>query len=134
MSVKFKQPDAPQHSFEVYEPGASYPNYPEPAVVDLDLKKIDSMLSKALFGYVGTDGSDGKEEKHARVLSMISSGIEIEMPIMSAAQSDTTEKFKRSMKVRDGRHRLWNLNNLGHERVLVVVPKFQAELFTQFFD
>lgn len=133
MPLKFTLPIEPQRLFEVQEPHAHHTTHPVPEVVDLDLAKIDSVLALAPFGYVGDGGSEQKPEKHNRVRQLISSGDEIEMPIMSAVQSSTPAEFRKSVRVRDGRHRLWNLHQMGYKRVSVVVPKFQAALFIQFF-
>ena len=101
--------------------------------MELDLEKIDSYLSKAILGYVGPGGSDSKELKHQRVRAMITRGDTIDMPVMYATMSQSEEDFHRSVHVGDGRHRLWNLKNMGLRRVHVVVPAFQAHLFTQVF-
>lgn len=133
MDVRFKIPDAPEYSFAVREPGVHPMSHPKAAVVELDLIKIDSHLSEADYGYVGPNGSDSKAEKHQRVRSKIENGEVIDMPVMYAVLGGSVEDFRRSVHVGDGRHRLWNLKNVGLRRVQIVVPAFQADLFVQVF-
>jgi len=132
--IHFKMPDCPEYLFDAAYRGVLLPV----SCVELSTKKIDNhfkakdKVSGKIMGYVGPEGSDYNVERNKNLERYIRSN-SVEMPIMDAPDYRNNDRFVNSVSIKDGRHRLFVMCEMGIAVCKVVVPTIKKDLFLSAF-